>query len=168
MSDRVFFDTNVLVYCFDQKDERKCRTAHSLVLEQGAMERGVISYQVQQEFVSVTIRRLNDPVNVLRMLAGFEQLYFGLQLVHSSEVVLNRAIELWENHSFSWYDTLIVAAALQARCAILYSEDMQDGLEFVGLRIVIPFLAYLTRLEVSPAASDPESDSWLATRRSSR
>lgn len=137
--DRAFFDTNILVYCFDQDDARKREVAHNLVLEQGAIELGVISYQVHHEFASVAIRRLKEPPKVRRMLAGFEQLAFGLKTVPFSERLFQRAISLWERHSLAWYDSLILAAAIEARCSVLYSEDLQHGLEVDGTRVVNPF-----------------------------
>jgi predicted nucleic acid-binding protein len=137
--DKAFFDTNILIYCFDLKDARKREGAHSLVLEYGALERGAISYQVHQEFASVAIRMLRDTISVRRMLSGFEQLAFGLVTVGFSERIYHRAIDLWDEYSLSWYDALIVAAALEGRCGILYTEDMQHGLEIDGMRIVNPF-----------------------------
>ena len=139
--DRVFFDTNILVYCFDQQDERKREVAHALVLEAGAQGQGVVSYQVQQEFTSVTIRKLREASKVRRMLGGYEQLSFGLRTIPSSEGLFRRAMDLWERYSLAWYDSLIIAAALEGRCEVLYSEDLQDGLEVDGMRVVNPFRA---------------------------
>lgn len=136
---RAFFDTSILVYCFDQQDARKRIAAHKLVLEQVSLEAGVISYQVHQEFTSVAIRRLREAPKVRRILAGFEHLCFGLHTVAPSERLFHLAIDLWDRYSLSWYDALIVAAALEGRCDVLYSEDLQDGLEIDGLRIVNPF-----------------------------
>ncbi len=136
---RAFFDTSVLVYCFDQKDARKRLIAHALVLEQGSLEAGVISYQVHQEFTSVAIRLLREVSKVRRILAGFEHLSLGLKTVPPSEKLFQMAIDLWDRYSLAWYDALIVAAALEGRCDVLYSEDLQDGLEIDGLRIVNPF-----------------------------
>jgi predicted nucleic acid-binding protein len=138
--DKVFFDTNVLVYCFDRKDWRKQVVAHESVLECGAAGRGTISYQVHQEFASVAIRILKDRKAARRMIGGFEQLACGLATIGYSEKLFNRALGLWDQYALSWYDSLIVAAALESSCAILYTEDMQHGMEIDGMRIVNPFL----------------------------
>lgn len=138
--DRAFFDSNILIYCFDRQDHRKREVAHGLVLEKGTAGMGVISYQVHQEFASVSIRRLKEPVKVRRMLEGFEHLAIGLETLGFTEVLFRRAIRLWERYSLSWYDSLIVAAALEGRCEVLFSEDLQHGLEIDGMRIVNPFL----------------------------
>ncbi|MBI2689229.1 MAG: PIN domain-containing protein [Acidobacteria bacterium] len=138
-ADRVFFDTNILVYCFDRLDTRKRDIAHALVLEHGVQESGVISHQVQNEFVSVAIRHLKDPAAVKSMVAGFELLFFGLQIVPHSQRFFYQAITLWERYTLAWYDSLIIAAALEGRCGVLYSEDLQDGLVIDGMQIVNPF-----------------------------
>jgi predicted nucleic acid-binding protein len=138
--DRAFFDSNILIYCFDRQDDRKREVAHSLVLEKGATGAGVISYQVHQEFASVSIRRLKEPAKVRRMLEGFEHLAFGLETLPFTEVLFRQAVRLWERYSLAWYDSLIVAAALEGRCEVLFSEDLQHGLEIDGMRIVNPFL----------------------------
>lgn len=138
--DKVFFDTNVLVYCFDRKDVRKQVVAHELVLESGAAGQGKISYQVHQEFASVAIRILKDRKAARRMIGGFEQLACGLATVGYSETLFTRALGLWDQWALSWYDSLIVAAALEGNCAVLYTEDMQHGIEIDGMRIVNPFL----------------------------
>ena len=56
-----------------------------------------------------------------------------------SEKLFQMAIDLWDRYSLAWYYALIVAAALEGRCDVLYSEDLEDGLEIDGLRIVNPF-----------------------------
>ncbi len=136
---RVFFDTSFLVSCFDGVDQRKRSIARELVMEAGAAARGVISYQVRQEFVAVAIRKIQGKQEVGQCLEGMSFLAIGLHTVHSSDLLLQRAVSLWEAHPFSWYDSLIVAAALQARCAYLFSEDLPHGLAIDGMRIIDPF-----------------------------
>lgn len=53
--------------------------------------------------------------------------------------LVHDGLRLQERHRLSWYDALIVAAAQQARCTVLYSEDLQHGAEYNGLRVVDPF-----------------------------
>lgn len=137
--DRVFFDTNILVYCFDIAETDKRRTSQGLVFTECAAGRAVISYQVTQEFANVAIRRLRGKAEIRERLEGMAFLAMSMHVVQSSERLFNRAIALWDRYSLAWYDALIVAAALEGRCDVLYSEDLQDGLEIDGLRIVNPF-----------------------------
>src|SRR5882672_8529023 len=108
-AERVFFDTNILLYCFDLVDPGKRHVAHELVMEMGAAAAGVISYQVEQEFTAVAIRKIRDKVEIRRRLEGMAFLAMGMRIVHSSEPIFNRAISLWEHYSLAWYDSLIVA-----------------------------------------------------------
>jgi len=63
-----------------------------------------------------------------------------LLAVHSSHGLYSRALQLARERSLSWYDSLIVASAIEERCGVLYSEDLQHGQRFGGLRIENPFL----------------------------
>jgi predicted nucleic acid-binding protein len=135
---RVFFDTNILVYCFDDAAAKRNR-AVALVEGLGQLGLGVISFQVQNEFAAVAIRRIRDKAEIQRRIQGLHALSEGVQVVQSSEGLFQRAVGLWERYSLAWYDSLIIAAGLEGRCDVLYSEDLQDGLEIDGMRIVNPF-----------------------------
>jgi predicted nucleic acid-binding protein len=63
-----------------------------------------------------------------------------LLAVHSSHGVYSQALQLVRAHALHWYDSLIVASAIEGRCAVLYSEDFQHGQRFGGVRIENPFL----------------------------
>jgi predicted nucleic acid-binding protein len=60
--------------------------------------------------------------------------------VGSSMALYQRALEIVERYRFSWYDSLIVASALESRCEVLYSEDLQHKQRIESLEIVNPFL----------------------------
>lgn len=137
---RGFFDTNILVYCFDEREPAKREVASTLVLDLCALGRGVISFQVQSEFANVAIRRIKDKEEVRRRIQGLDHLLLGIHLVSSSSPMFRNAVRLWDRYGLAWYDSLIVAAALEGRCEVLFSEDLQHGLEIDGMRIVNPFL----------------------------
>ena len=66
---------------------------------------------------------------------------FGpLMSIHSSQVLYGEALRLSRGHGLSWYDSLIVAAALEGQCRVLYSEDLQHRRQFGDLQIQNPFL----------------------------
>ena len=62
-----------------------------------------------------------------------------LLAIHSSPALYIEAFRIEAKHRFAWYDSLIVAAALEGQCETLYSEDLQHGREIEGLRIENPF-----------------------------
>jgi predicted nucleic acid-binding protein len=137
MSARSFFDTNVLVYTDDKSTPAKQRRALELMAEHRRARTGVVSLQVLQEYFVTVTRKLRVDAGIARrkveLIAEFD--------VATPEVndVL-AAIDLHRLHGFSFWDALVLHAAMQAGCSLLYSEDMQAAREVDGLRIVNPFL----------------------------
>lgn len=133
-TDKPFFDTNILLYLLSE-DSRKADRAEA-ILAMG----GVISVQVLNEFASVASRKLKmtyaeirDALQIVRAVCQTQAL-----TIDTHELGLDIA----ERFGFSLYDSMIVSAALQSGCTILYSEDMQHGQEIDGqLVITNPFLA---------------------------
>jgi predicted nucleic acid-binding protein len=138
--DKYFLDTNVLVYAFDLKVPEKAKRADDLIYTALATGRGIISYQVAQEFVAVARKPFRVSMNSDEIEQYWEKTLRPLLQVHSSPSLFQRALEVCRAAQISWYDALIVAAASQARCTILYSEDLQDGQRFGDLTIRNPFL----------------------------
>ena len=136
MPARSFFDTNILVYADDKAAPAKQRRALDLVAEHRRARTGVVSLQVLQEyFVTVTRKLRVDPQVARRkveLIAEFD--------VAAPEVAdILAAIDLHRLHGFSFWDALVLRAAKQAGCSVLFSEDMQETREIDGLRIVNPF-----------------------------
>lgn len=134
-----FLDTNVFVYLFNETDERKRRTAEVLV--QHALEdgRGCISYQVVQETLNVLTRKLQAAAeDVGRLL---DDVLMPLWRVNPTRTLYRRGLDLRTRYGFSFYDSLIVAAALEADCKVLYSEDLQHGQRIAGVTVMDPFIS---------------------------
>jgi predicted nucleic acid-binding protein len=114
-----FFDTNVLLYLLSAD---AARADHAEELLAGG---GVVSVQVLNEFAAVASRKLamsyseiRDGLAPIRAICEVEPLTIELH---------DHALEIAERYGFSIYDATIVAAALNAGCDTLYSEDLQDG-----------------------------------------
>lgn len=127
-----FFDTNVLIYAFASGDPKSERA--EALLGEG----GLIGVQVLNEFTSVARRKLGWPWDqVEAALAVINELLGPARpltaAIHANAVVLAR------DHVLSFYDALIVAAALEAGCRSLITEDMQHGRKFGALTIENPF-----------------------------
>jgi len=140
MSDRFFLDTNIFVYSFDQSATAKARKAAQLIRKALTTQKGVISYQVVQEFFNVALRRFSQPMQAADAEQYLGTVFRPLLSVHSSQALYAEALHLHAQSGLSWYDSLIVSAALQARCDLLFTEDLQHGQRFGGLRVVNPFL----------------------------
>ena len=133
MRDKVFFDTNVLLYTIGQHDER------TPVAEALLARGGVISVQVLNELASVAHRKLQMPwPEVTEALDAIRMLCTSALPITAE--MHDDALRLAGQHGFHIYDALIVAAALEANCATLYTEDMQSGQVIDGrLTIHNPF-----------------------------
>lgn len=129
---KAFFDTNILIYAATS-DAKKKQAADCL------RRCGVVSVQVFNEFVHVARRKLHH---------DWPQIEFALGLFRDSlddvvPVTINThaaAVLLAREHGLSFYDALIAAAAIEAGCDTLYTEDLQHGRTLGGIAIVNPFL----------------------------
>lgn len=139
MSARFFLDTNVFVYSFDRSAPAKSRTAVQLIRDAVNMDRGIISYQVVQEFFNIALKRFPTPMTLAEAEQYLRDVFRPMLAVHSSVVLFVAALSVQAAGKLSWYDSLIVAAAVQAKCEILYTEDLQHGQQFGSLKVVNPF-----------------------------
>jgi predicted nucleic acid-binding protein len=136
MTARSFVDTNVLIYADDRSAGAKREQARELIRKIMKARTGVLSLQVLQEYFSVSTRKLGLSATAARR---------RIELLQSLDVVLLgapdllAAIDLHRLHGFAIWDALIVRAALNAGCRILYSEDLQHGRRIEGLEVVNPF-----------------------------
>jgi len=120
MSAKAFFDSNVLIYAMVSGDPRRERA------QQLVAQGGVISVQILNELVSVARRKMRMPwEDVIAALVAVRILF--PPPVSMTIDTHEAALKIARQYGFGIYDALIVASALEARCAILYSEDMQDG-----------------------------------------
>jgi predicted nucleic acid-binding protein len=126
-----FFDTNILVYA--QEASPKGDIAR-LLMEQG----GTISIQVLNEFASVMKRKYSRTwAEIEAALQDVETVLEDIRPITLAHH--HKAITLARDHTLSFYDALIIAAALDAECDVLFSEDLQHGREFGALEVVNPF-----------------------------
>lgn len=137
---RLFLDTNVLVYLFDHGAPKKRAAARAVLTRHGVDVDLVLSTQVLQEFYVAVTRKLAAPLppeqaeRALRNLAR-------LPVVPASTDLVLAAVALSRRENFSFWDAMIVEAALRSGAHELLSEDMQDGRRIEGLHIRNPFPA---------------------------
>ncbi len=145
MSDLVFVDTNVLVYRRDASERSKQPRAKSWVDGLWTHRLGRISSQVLQEYYQTVTRKLKPGLSrgeardEVRDLAAWRP-------VQPSSELLERAFHCEDRFALSFWDAMIAAAAHQASCKYLLSEDMQDGLDIDGVVVVDPFRHGATEL----------------------
>ncbi len=136
MSDRVFLDTNILVYADDADAGAKHKTARKLVYDLIASSRAVLSTQVLQEYFVIATRKLGvKPELARRKVEALAE----LEVVRIRSDLIVGAIDLHRLHSLSFWDALIVRCASAAGCRRIFSEGMSPGQTLEGVEIENPF-----------------------------
>ena len=133
MTDRIFVDSNLWVYLFTDDDEVKSKVAKEYITKSAESSRLVISYQVVNEVCHVLKKKKYTEPEI----RGVADNMMGLcDICDYSGEIIYHASGLREKHSFSFWDSHIVASALTSQCGVLASEDMQDGLKIDSLTIM--------------------------------
>jgi predicted nucleic acid-binding protein len=138
---RSFFDTNVLLYLFDASVPEKKALAQEVFSGEAEAGRAVLSTQTLQEFYVNATRKLAEPLS-LEVAAEQVRNFSLLPLVRVDEAMILAAAERNRSMSISFWDALIVEAALKAGADRLLTEDLQHGQRIEGLRVENPFLEW--------------------------
>ena len=139
MSDRFFLDTNIFAYVFDSAAISKGQIADRLIRKGIGTGKGLVSYQVVQEFFNLAFKKFPVPMTEIEAQVYFTSVFRPMLGIGFSPSLLLRAIGIREKQRISWYDSLIVAAAIEGECKTLYSEDMQHEREIQGVKVQNPF-----------------------------
>lgn len=138
MSDKVFVDTNILLYSRDTSEPAKQVIAAARLDELWENRMGRLSVQVLNEYF-VNVTRILDPGlteeeawDDIEALAEWQPLPLDM-------AVLNRAYAVQQRYSLSWWDSMIVAAAEASGCSCILSEDLSDGANYFGIVVENPF-----------------------------
>jgi len=137
MSARSFLDTNILVYTDDADSPEKQSRALEIVEQCRSERTGVVSTQILQEYFATVTKKLRVPTEDAKRKA---ELFGRFNLIRIGLDDILAAIDLHRLHQFSFWDALVVRAALRSGCSVLFSEDLQAGRKIEGLEIVNPFL----------------------------
>lgn len=135
MNDKVFIDTNILIYSIDDADIKKQKKAQDIISELSE-NGGIISTQVLQEFYNIATKKLfiskEDAKPLIKSLSE-------CFVVHKNTVNdILHAVEISIKTQFSFWDSLIIAAAISEDCAILYTEDLNSGQLVEGIVLENP------------------------------
>ncbi len=142
MSDKtkVFFDSNILINFADGADPQKQLIAENLIKNAVINDTGVISTQSLQEFFAATTRKLLcTKEKAKEYIENFSESFTVEQV---SVPLILKAINISIKNQFSFWDSLILAAAIQTGCIICYSEDLTNGQIVDGVKILNPFTSW--------------------------
>ena len=132
MKDNIFVDSNVILYTFG-KEKSKKEKAKDLV-----RKKPLITTQIINEVSNVLFRKFNFSVDEVRKISNFLRIKMKVELLNLQTIDL--ALYIKERYKYSYYDSLIIASALENACNILYTEDMQHGQIIEdSLKIINPF-----------------------------
>jgi len=140
MKAKYFIDTNVFVYSFDKRFPEKQARSLSLIYHALETGEGVISAQVIQEFLNVATRKFSTPLRFEDSLVYLQKVLYPLCQVSPDLELFETSLQIQAETHYSYYDSQILAAAIQAGCETLLSEDFQNGQQMRGVRIVNPFI----------------------------
>jgi predicted nucleic acid-binding protein len=136
--DKVFVDTNIIVYAYDRDAGKKYQIASKLVKDLWHSGLGVLSTQVLQEFFVTVTNKISSPLDIVKATGIVKNLSKWNVIVNDVNILL-AAIEIHEEHKFSFWDSMIIAAAIKGGAKALLSEDLSDNQEIEGLIIKNPF-----------------------------
>lgn len=140
MNAKYFIDTNIFVYTFDSSSFDKQKKAINFIKKALTDRKGVISFQVIQEFLNVATRKFKVPMTMEEGVLYLDQVLFPISEIYASPTLYKSALALQRETGYSFYDSLIIAAAHEAGCEIIYSEDLQHNQKIHNVEIKNPFL----------------------------
>lgn len=137
--DKVFLDTNILVYAYSTTPEEKHRRAVEILRELWRLENGVLSTQVLQEFFVVVTRKIPKPLDAGTAREIISDLSKWKVVANDSDSILE-AIDIHQRHQLSFWDSMIIEAARRGGAKTLLTEDLSNGAVVEGVEIRNPFL----------------------------
>jgi predicted nucleic acid-binding protein len=140
MNGRFFLAGNVFVYSLDEQSPGKAEIARRLIRTALDSEKGIVSYQVVQEFFHIALRKFAAPMPIPDCEQYRAITFRPLLAVYFSALLCGEALRIHGQHGVPWFDALILAAALQAERDALYGEDSQHEPTFGKLKIQNPFI----------------------------
>lgn len=140
MKDKSFIDTNIFIYSFDNSDPEKQFIAKKIIDNGLTNASSIISYQVIQEFINVSTKKFKNPLSIPDCNKYLSVVLEPLCQIFSSIDLYYQALEIMERWKYSFYDSLIISAAIKGSCSVLYSEDLQNQQSIYDLTIINPFI----------------------------
>ncbi len=138
MPDKVFFDTNVLVYAHDSTSPNKKAKSQDLLFQSLRDNTGAVSPQVLSEFFVTITQKIKTPLTVSQARIEVELLSV-MATVDLDATLVIRAIDHQVRWQLSYWDSLIIAAAERAGCRTIYSEDLSDGQSYGPVTVCNPY-----------------------------
>lgn len=141
MNDRIFVDTNLLVYAYDRSEPEKQRRALRILDRLVLAGIGVIDTQIIAEFFVAVTRKISAPLSVDEAYQRIQNYVRAWPVLGMSEMVVLEAARGVRDHQFSFWDAQVWAAARLNQIPVIFSEDFNSGSIIEGVGFVNPFSA---------------------------
>lgn len=136
--DKVFLDTNIVIYAYDLSAGRKHEVARTILIDLWDSRNGLLSTQVVQEFFVSATKKISKPLNIKLAKEIVSDLLKWDIIVNDGKSILE-AIGIHSRYNYSFWDSMIIQAAISGGAKILLSEDLNDGQAISGIKIRNPF-----------------------------
>jgi predicted nucleic acid-binding protein len=130
---RVFLDSNILIYAYSENEPTKQMIARASFYDVECY----ISTQTLSEYCNVCIKKLKYPIS--KIDEDIKEIIFNYELYYLDENTISNALVIKNKFGFSYYDSQVIAAAIECNCDYLFSEDLQDGQIIDDIKIINPF-----------------------------
>ena len=134
-----FLDTNILVYSFDKTAPAKQTIARQFIRHGLQTQHGIISTQIIQEFLNIALRKFSPPLPIPEARDYLKSTLVPLCQHFPSMAFYDQVLFIQMETGYSWYDALVIMAAIEANCTTLLSEDLHHGQVIRGLTLLNPF-----------------------------
>lgn len=139
IDDKMFIDTNIIIYAYDITAGKKHKIASDILADLWNTGHGILSTQVLQEFFVNVVKKIPKPINKQQAKEIIKDFLKWQVVVNTGESIIE-AIDISTNYGFSFWDSMIIEAALTGGASVLISEDFQDGQAINGITIKNPFI----------------------------
>lgn len=146
LRDRIFIDTNIIVYSYDFSEPEKQKKAIGTLEAIQKTERGVISSQVLAEFFSAVTKKITNPLSITDAEEQVNLYIQSWDVIDITPFIVREAIRGAKEHRFSFWDAMIWAAAKMNQIPFVLSEDFSNNSVIEGVRFLNPFIHDIDRL----------------------
>jgi len=136
---KTFLDTNIIVYAFDSSAKKKNEIAKQILIDLWDSGEGLLSTQVLQEFYVTVTQKIPKPLDRKLATQTIKDLLYWDVVVNDGDAIIE-AIDIQARHKFSFWDAMIVQAALKGGAELILSENLDSGRKIQGVIIKNPFV----------------------------
>jgi len=140
MKDKFFIDTNIFIYSFNTNEKQKREKSQEIIQKALETKQGCISTQVIQEFINVATKKFDTPLKQKDLDLYLHEVLFPLCTTNTNFDLIEKSLDIHYKHKFSYYDSMIIAAALLNNTTLLITEDLNTSQKVEEVTILNPFI----------------------------